>query len=170
MPSGRARMPSPNSTRCTLHGLAQRIQRAQRTVHWRRHCRRAVTGDAMQRHQALDRSQALVGAFHHIVSRTAVNVNVDQPGSQHRVAEIEHPRIDWKANLLPGTDRCDNSILHHQGRVIDLLQRSKQLPCQQNYRQVETSCQRLRETIHKRSRYVHRRMSLRLRARLPNPD
>ena len=72
--------------------LAERIERAQGCIDWRGHGRRTVTGNAVTRHKAFDRRQALVGALHHIVTGTAVNVNVNESRSENGVAEIDDTR------------------------------------------------------------------------------
>src|SRR5664279_2895128 len=90
----------------------------------------------MPRHQPLDRSQALIGAFHYVMAGTAVNVNVDQPWSQHRVAEVQHPRAGRNAHVGPEANGSDDAIFHHYYCVVDRFQRSEQLPCQQNRCQI----------------------------------
>ena len=78
--------------------------------------------------QTLDRGQVRIGAFHDIVSRAAVNVNVDQAGREDRVAEVDDLSVGGNRNVCAPAGSRDNTVFDHEHSVVDPLQWSQQLP------------------------------------------
>ncbi len=68
----------------------------------------------MADHHALDRRQAFVGAFHHVVSGAAVNVDVNESRRQHSIAEVHDPRVRRGGYGITGAEGQNDSVLEHQ--------------------------------------------------------
>src|SRR5215472_1737186 len=76
------------STSGMLRGPAERVERAQRSLNRSCYRRGTVARDAVFRHQMLDGGKACVGALHYVMSRTAVNVDINETGGKNRIAKI----------------------------------------------------------------------------------
>src|SRR5271157_3189670 len=76
----------------TFHGLSQILQRFQRLIHRRSDGRWAIAGHTVPRHHPFDGRKARAGAFHHVVTCPAVNMDVDESGRKNRIAEVYNAR------------------------------------------------------------------------------
>ncbi len=124
---------------CIGNGTAQRIKRTQSFVDRSGHSGGAVASDTMLRHEALDGGEARVRALHHVMTGAAVNVDVDQSGGEHRIAEIDDASVGRNANLTAVANGGNRAVFDEQDRVIDDLQRSAQPLCEKSCGQFGSS-------------------------------
>jgi len=79
----------------------------------------------MPNHQVFNRRQSVGGGVHHVMSGPAVEVNVDQTGSENRVAKIDDPCLRWNRHVCSSGDGGNNPIFHDERSVLNPLQRGQ---------------------------------------------
>src|SRR6266849_8556530 len=110
----------------TLRGLDRVGQALQRRVSVIERCgdrRGKVCGHAVTRQKLSQARQLGSRGQHDIESRATMNVDIDEPGNDHRVTEVDHGDVARSIAARPGGDGGDRPVFNEKKRTLDFLER-----------------------------------------------
>jgi hypothetical protein len=82
----------------------------------------------MASHQAFDSGKAILRCVHYIVSGGAMDMNVDEAGSQDGIAVVDNARVRGHAQGVSRADRGNRPVFNHERSLFNPLQRREELP------------------------------------------
>jgi hypothetical protein len=109
--------------------IREALESAQSAIHGGGYGGWKVAPDTMSDESALDCGQRFAALFHHVISRSAVDVQIKIRRRDDGIAEINHRNCRGKLPAAASGNLRDTALLNEQETLLDDIVRSQQPSC-----------------------------------------